>query len=575
MAGNRFLLTKLIHFKFNFTFIDPMTRSFKNFSCILIIFFVGLLSFLPRLDSLPFRGEEPRRVISSFEMLESKNWFVPTIQHQVFLSRPPMQNWIIALTGMARGSFDHLSGRLPSIISALLIALLIYYYCIATLSRGTALLASLFFLTMPQVLQLGRTAESELMFTLFLSASFLLWHRGEMQKWPNYLKWGLAYTLLACATLTKGINQAPVYFAAIVGVNLLYTGRLKSLFSFGQLFGLTLFFILVGLWQWGFIHYVGAKTGWLMHAGDVTLRFENSGLKLYFEHGIIFPFELLAVMLPWTLFLPVYASHSFWSDLIPPKAKPIVIFCLSAIAITILSVWIPPGARTRYYMPLFPCFAILAAIAAEALSQSNIETISVSGKRLCLIFMRTWQIAIPLAGLINFLLTVLDFKILQPSEPIFHAFLYLAGTFILGFGLFMIQRKKTTEKFYPSVICYALFAALTINLIYTDSRKEKYNDVETQLLAGLKDLPTDTKLVSLGPIAYEVLYYYMLHKGETIPIVSYETLFTNKSYLFQNDSDESSFPRQILSEIEINRFKKEYSQEPVKKVFIAKLLKRD
>ncbi|MBA3536597.1 MAG: glycosyltransferase family 39 protein [Tatlockia sp.] len=548
-----------------------MTRSFENFSCILIIFFVGLLSFLPRLDSLPFRGEEPRRVISSFEMLESKNWFVPTIQHQVFLSRPPMQNWIIALTGMARGHFDHLSGRLPSIICALLIALLIYYYCIATLSRGTAFLASLFFLTMPQVLQLGRTAETEMMFTLFLSASFLLWHRGVMQKWPHYLNWGLAYFLLACATLTKGINQAPVYFAAIIGVNLLYTGRIKSLLTFGQLFGLTLFFLLVGLWQWGFIHYVGAKTGWLMHAGDVTLRFENSGLQQYFEHGIIFPFELSAVMLPWSIFLPVYASRSFWSDLLPSKVKPVVIFCLSAIAITILSVWIPPGARTRYYMPLFPCFAILAAIAAEAISQANCEIRNVLAKRLCNILMRTWQTAIPLAGIINFMLTVLDFKILQPSEPILHAFLYLVGTLLLGLGLFMIQRMQARKKFYPSVICYALFAALTINFIYTDSRKAKYNDVETQLLAGLKPIPTNTKLVSLGPIAYEVLYYYLLHKGETIPIVSYETLVANKNYFFQNAADGFSFPRQVLSVIEINRFKKEYSQEPVTKVFIAKL----
>lgn len=279
-----------------------------------MILILGLAIYLPRLGTLPFRGEEPRRVISSFEMVESKNWFVPTIQHQVFLSRPPMQNWIIALTGLVRGSFDHLTGRLPSIFCALLTALLIYFYSSAFLSRSSSFLASLFFLTMPQILQLGRTAETELMFTLFLSGSFLLWHLGEMKNWPNYLKWGLAYILLAFATLTKGINQAPVYFAAIIAVNLMYTGRLKSFFNLGQLFGLILFFLIVGFWQWGFIHHVGAKTGWLMHAGDVTLRFENSGLRQYFVHALIFPFELVAVMLPWSIFLLPYVNRSFWSE---------------------------------------------------------------------------------------------------------------------------------------------------------------------------------------------------------------------------------------------------------------------
>ncbi|MBA2709924.1 MAG: glycosyltransferase family 39 protein [Tatlockia sp.] len=553
-----------------------MTKSsFQNCSCILVLFIVGLALFLPRLGSLPFRGEEPRRVISSYEMLESKNWFVPTIQHQIFLSRPPMQNWIIALTGMARGSFDHLTGRLPSIVCALLTAFLIYYYCIGFLPRGSAFLASLFFLTMPQVLQLGRTAETELMFTLFLSGSFLLWHRGEMSNWPNFLKWGLAYILLAFATLTKGINQAPVFFAAIIGINIIYTHRLKSFFSLSQFFGLMLYFFIVGFWQWGFIYHVGAKIGWLMHAGDVSLRFENSGFLQYFEHALIFPFELLAVMLPWSIFLIIYAHRSLRSNLFNSSAKPVVMFCFSAIVITILSVWIPPGARTRYYMPIFPCFAILAAIAAETLLKSDLKISSRVGNSIFQMFSNAWPFLIPFAGLINFLLTILDLKFWQPSEPILNAIIYLLASFILGLGLFLNKHIAKVNKFYFSVVCYALFASLTINLVYTDSRKAKYNDVEEQLIIGLKNLPRDAKFVSLGPIAYEVLYYYLLNRGEILPVVSYESLLKSanpKTYLFQNFAYQAAIANQIVSEIEINRFKKEYSLEPVEKVLISRLM---
>jgi 4-amino-4-deoxy-L-arabinose transferase-like glycosyltransferase len=96
---------------------------------ILFLIFCGSIIFLPRLHELPYKGEEPRRVICAQELLLSGNLFVPTIQNELFLSRPPFQNWIIALTGKMLGNFGHLSGRLPSFLSVLATTLLIYFYC--------------------------------------------------------------------------------------------------------------------------------------------------------------------------------------------------------------------------------------------------------------------------------------------------------------------------------------------------------------------------------------------------------------------------------------------------------------
>lgn len=547
-----------------------MTNNYKTLIHILIIFFASALIFLPRLDSLPYRGEEPRRVVSSYELLQSGNWFVPTIQQEVFLSRPPLQNWVIAATGMIRGNFDHLTGRLPSVLCVLLTALLIYYYSLSSLSRGTALLASLFFLTMPQVIQLGRTAETELMFTLFLSGSFLLWHRGEMKNWPNTLKWTVAYFLLACATLTKGINQAPVYFAAIIGINLLINRRLHTLLSAGHLLGLSLFCLIVGFWQWGFVHYVGAKTGWLMHMGDVAMRFNDNGIKKYITHGITFPFELFAVMLPWSILLPVCLKPSFWQQRMPAQAKPVAIFCLGAIAITILSVWIPPGAQTRYYMPLFPCFAILAAIVAETVCR---PAESKSRWQLPDLFIKVLLILIPLAGLLNMTWSAFDIHWIVPPEPLANALIYLTGTLILSAFLVIILRKKSPEKLYLSVMCYTLFAALTISLVYTDTRKIIYNDAEPKVVAGLKMLPANTNLVSIGPIAFDFLYYYMLHTGKTIPIIPYDTFISDQNawnYVCTDAKIKLPQHWQTLMEMEVGRYKKEYTKRQIEKVIIAK-----
>ncbi|TAL66266.1 MAG: phospholipid carrier-dependent glycosyltransferase [Legionella sp.] len=554
-----------------------MPQFWKNFATIGLILSLGFLIFFPRLDSLPYRGEEPRRVVSSFEMLQSNNWFVPTIQNQVFLSRPPLQNWVIALTGELRGSFDHLTGRLPSAICTLLTALLIYYYCLANLSMLTALLASLCFLTMPQVIQLGRTAETELMFTFLLSGSFLLWHRGELKQWPKSLKWGIAYLFLAGANLAKGINQAPLYFAAIIGLYLLINRQIRELFTLAHLFGLLVFCSLVGFWQWGFVHHVGAQTGWLMHAGDVGLRFQHFALKNYLQHWLNFPLELLAVMLPWSILIFAYLNREFWQKCIPDTARPIVIFCLSAIAITFFSVWFPPGAATRYYLPMYPCFAILAAIVLNTAVApiANLHSGALTWIRLGPFLAKIGVLVIPLCGVLNFLWAYSNIQIIIPPQPLFNAGMFLVGTLLIGLGSYWGLRLDSAKRVYMPVIFYSLFAALTINLLYTDTRLKQYNDVENQLIAGLQKVPKDYPLMSIGQVPFDFLYYYMLHTGKTIPLVTYEQLINQPHglwlYFFAHQVIPIPPLAEKLAEIETGRFKKEYSQTPVDKTFIVKL----
>ena len=554
---------------------NVMSNKAKSFIHLSLILALGLLIFLPRLQVLPFRGEEPRRVVCAFEMLQSGNWFVPTIQNELFLSRPPLQNWIIAATGVVRGTFDHLTGRLPTLFSLLITCLLIYFYCTSTMSRRTALLAALFFLTMPQVLQLGLTAETELMFTALLSGSFLLWHCGDLRKWNPYLKWGCAYVLLGLATLTKGINQAPVYFAAIVGIYLLLNRRLKELFSMAHILSFFWFIFIVGSWQWGFIHYVGAKTGWLMHLGDVELRFNGLGLKDYLAHGVIFPFELLGVMLPWSLFLFLYASPTFWRKCLPLESKPIAIFCLAAIGITIFSVWYPPGSRTRYYMPLFPCVAILAAIAAEAIwSLKDQEIRKIWWTRSCSVFMNCMLLLIPLAGLCFMGWAFLSSKLHLPPLPWADVLFYLAGCF--GIGLVLWTMQPTSNRFGVYVIGYALFAALTLNFIYMDTRQEKYNDVQSQVVSGLKTLPKDTNLMSLGAIPSDFLYYYVLHRGKTIPILTEQDLKKQKDPVYFCTASTNKQPgSSILLTIDSGRYKRKYTNRFIEQIVIKVLLRRD
>jgi 4-amino-4-deoxy-L-arabinose transferase-like glycosyltransferase len=126
---------------------------------------VGAIYF-PRLADLNLRGEEPRRGQVAREMMLSGDWVVPREQGKPFLSRPPLQNWVIAAVAKARGRLDSVAIRLPSAIAILLTTWLIYGYCRTFLSRWGSLAGAIAYPTMGQVLQLGWTGETEALYTL-------------------------------------------------------------------------------------------------------------------------------------------------------------------------------------------------------------------------------------------------------------------------------------------------------------------------------------------------------------------------------------------------------------------------
>src|SRR5690606_5674981 len=106
--------------------------------------------------------------------------------------------------------------RLPSVLSILAMALLIYAYARTFLSSTGALVASLSFATAGQVLQLGRLGENESLYSLLLGGGLIGWHYFYRLRQIPWLAWCLGYSLAALAALQKGI-QAPAYFGAAMG----------------------------------------------------------------------------------------------------------------------------------------------------------------------------------------------------------------------------------------------------------------------------------------------------------------------------------------------------------------------
>ena len=109
----------------------PWWRDWQVAALVLLV----VVAYFLRAGEVPIRGEEPTRATIAFEMVERGDLLVPCAQGEPFRIRPPFQNWVIAASCLAFGSWDAWAVRFPSPVATLLTTLLVYGYCRSFLPR--------------------------------------------------------------------------------------------------------------------------------------------------------------------------------------------------------------------------------------------------------------------------------------------------------------------------------------------------------------------------------------------------------------------------------------------------------
>lgn len=459
--------------------------------------------YLTRLEDTEFRGEESRRGQVAREMLVSGDWLVPQQQGKPFLSRPPMQNWLIALTSMIRGQLDKTAVRLPSGIAILLIVVLVYGYCRTFLSRLGALAGTAAFATMGHVLLFGRLGETEAMYMLFVSASLLLWHWADSQGKPALWAWCGGYAFAAIGMLTKG-PQAPVYFVGGVGAFLLLKGRWREIFRWPHWVGLLVFLAGWGVWQIPFFLHVGSDQAWRMLSGDIGARYDVAGWHVFFQHLVTYPIEVAVCMLPWSLLLPAYLWRGFRRAIGPANEN--VQFLACCIVAAFLICWLTPGARNRYFAPLFPCFGCLTGLVVERCC-SAITTAAWAGswRR----YVRGTCITMPILGIWVLAATVLGWSpLLLGAQPPVFVGIYVLSVAVLGLLTFWSTRHARHSYRRIEILCVTVFLGLTFTGVIQNAYVARRRPI-TESVAQLKErLPIDVRLVSIGVVDHGFTFHY-------------------------------------------------------------------
>ena len=473
---------------------------------VLLLVLLVLAIYFSRLGALTIRGEESRRARVACEILETGDWVVPRQQGEIYLSRPPLGSWPIALVGLVRGKVDVVAIRLPTVTAILLTTLLIYGYARTFLSSTGAFAAAVAFATMAQVLQIGRLAETEATFTLLVASSLLLWHWGYVRSWRPLTGWACGYALAALAGLTKG-PQGPIYFALPVITYLLARRDWRYLLSWAHLGGLVSFAAVLGAWQVPFYLATDGQAVRTIWTGNAAERFTDYSLAAIAKHLAGYPLEIFACTLPWSVLLVRYCDRGFRQSV--GAARPSVTFLLTCVAVTFPTVWFATGAKGRYFMPLYPCLALLAGLVAERCLAPSDDAATQQmrkgwGQFLAVLAVIAVATGVAIAGAACFGHS----RLRGVNQPIAFAIVYLLGTLITAGGMVYWRLRPQVWSGKLGILSLAAFLGLLYTGVVVNAEQRVSENTAAAVAKLHSQLPNRASLCSLGRIDHLFAFHF-------------------------------------------------------------------
>lgn len=303
-----------------------------------------------------WRPAEAREAGIAREMIENGEWAATYINGALFLEKPPLYTWTIAICLKSFGYHDW-AARIPAFIFTLGILILMFVLARQGLtplgaSAATVSLGSMYLFVQNSHIA---TIDNGLMFFIMAAMTPLVTARKE--KVFSGSRTAILYGNIALAFLCKGF-VGPVL---IIGTMLCYTAisRNRSLVKNARpLIGFAIVFIIVGSWFLALWHIGGESYFRTFFITNHVYRFTgyygpSANCLYYIPYIFIAPF-------PWTLLVPcgLWVIAKRWAN--NPDARPFWTW-IGAWTCTMFLVLSVAGSKDdNYFLPLLPPFALAA-----------------------------------------------------------------------------------------------------------------------------------------------------------------------------------------------------------------------
>jgi 4-amino-4-deoxy-L-arabinose transferase-like glycosyltransferase len=291
--------------------------------------------------------DEARFGLLAREAVEHGQWLLPRVRGVIYLNKPPLYFWTIALLAKPFGVVNEATAPLASLLCALATLLALVALGRRLWDARVGLTAALVLATAPFFYFMSHQVFSDMMMTAWLAWALYFLLTARLAVAPG---WRLAgfYLCVAGALAAKGPAALMALLAglAVVVVEDGWRRGLRWLrlpLGLGILALASLPWLLPYLLQ-GERSYMGSVV--VGHYGDWYFR-EKSGSRV--EEFL----ENLVRFLPWTIFL-IAAGWWWWHDR-DPRRRPLLVWTVVIAVVVSLS----GEQRARYFLPVLPPLSLL------------------------------------------------------------------------------------------------------------------------------------------------------------------------------------------------------------------------
>jgi 4-amino-4-deoxy-L-arabinose transferase-like glycosyltransferase len=317
----------------------------------LFLFFYGLGSF-----GL-LGADEPRYAQVAREMLERRDWVVPTLGGQTWLEKPPLLYWQAMLAYAVFGVSDW-AARLTGALDATLLVLGVYFF-LRRLRPGFELDGALMTASTAALVGFAHAASTDMplaaMFTLAMLSWYLWWETSRRAHLAGF------YVSLALAMLAKG-PVAPCLAGAVI-VSFALAARdsralLRSLWIPGMML-----FALVAL-PWYVAIQVRRPEFFRVFFLEHNLARFSTNLYRHEQPFWFFVPVLLLGLIPWVVFIAVAVGETvraWWSEPRTRSADTLNLFLVLWLIVPVLFFSLSRSKLPGYILPAIPAGPLLLA----------------------------------------------------------------------------------------------------------------------------------------------------------------------------------------------------------------------
>ncbi|MCC6548183.1 glycosyltransferase family 39 protein [Candidatus Sumerlaeota bacterium] len=307
-------------------------------------------------------NSEGQRTYPPLEMVQTGDWLVPKLNGNIYLKKPPLLYWAVAVSYKALG-VGEFQARLPGAICGILFVVSVFRFAREMGSRKQALLAGAIGAANFLLLDKARECQLEAPLVLFVTLALHQWWRAlKALESGAQGKAALAVLVGAAWLSLSNLLKFPVPFlfmlSAIIGTAVCMR-RWRWLMWAPSWLALVLSIVPVALWAWALTQRLGwelVSSVWLNEAKIHAEKASSlSGGPPWFYVG-----PALGYFAPWCALYVVLFMKNFWRAQIA-EDRLTFHFLWTGVAVPLLLLSLNAAKESDYFISMISLLCILFA----------------------------------------------------------------------------------------------------------------------------------------------------------------------------------------------------------------------